>query len=160
MIQSISITPRNTILISGVITSPFNQAVLIAPAPADRITSYSGSLLPFPCSEVAFDRTPNQLKIQPSTPSFETEFIYPNSFYLPNGRDVVKPSIFLVLDGKVVDVKELEPLLNVRTLNYRYATSGMDKNLFYSYKDFAIPVGSADNVMRDYKRMKLSKDVA
>ncbi len=142
------------------ITKPFKEALLIAPAPADRITSYSGSALPFPCSEVAFDRTPNKYKISASNKSFKTEFIYPNSFYLPDGRTLVKPSIFLVLDGKVVDVKELEPVLNVRTLNYRYATSGMDKNLFYSYKDFTMPVGSADYVMREYKRLKLEKDVA
>lgn len=159
MIQSATITQNNTVLIQGILpTQPHKKAVLIAPNPPDRITSYAGSALPFPCSDVAFDNTPNQIKIKTGA-QFSAEFQYPNSFYLPDGRTLVKPSVFLIIDGKVADIRELPVVHKLRTLNYRYAQSGMDKSLFHSYKDFFLPVGSADTVMREYKKMKLDKDV-
>lgn len=159
MIQSTTVTQKGTVIVEGTIAQPtFKKAELIAPNAPDRITSYSGSALPFPCSNVAFDATPNRFAIN-SNGIFRVEFVYPNSFYLPDGRTVIKPSVFLIIDGNVADVKELPVVHKMRSLNYRYALSGMDKSLFHSYKDFMLPVGSADSVMREYKKLKIDKDV-
>ena len=71
---------HNKITITGTITQPFSKAKLYAANPIDRMSNYSGSGLPFPCSYIAFDNTPNIKHI--NTPEYGAVFSYPNSFYL------------------------------------------------------------------------------
>ena len=50
---------NNKILIKGTITIPYKNAKIIAANPIDMMSNYSGSGLPFPSSEIAFENTPN-----------------------------------------------------------------------------------------------------
>ena len=70
---------------------PYKNAKIIAANPIDRMMNYSGSGQPFPSSEIAFENTPNIYKINEAT--FNIEFKYPNSYYMPNGRDKIPPTI-------------------------------------------------------------------
>ena len=75
----------------------YKQMLMLAPNPIDRMTNYSGSGLPFPCAEIAFDNTPNRHIINNSG-SFSMKFKYPNSYYAQDGCTKILPSIFFILD--------------------------------------------------------------
>lgn len=55
-------------------------------SPGDRISSFSGSMLPFPSRSFAFDSTPNVGKVQTdATGFFRIRLLFPNSYYSDNG---------------------------------------------------------------------------
>ena len=86
----------NKVIIHGTINKSFSRAKLMAANPIDRMSNYSGSGLPFPCADIAFENTPNLKHI--TTSNFGATFEYPNSYYLPNGIDKVPPTIYLIVD--------------------------------------------------------------
>lgn len=70
----------------------------IAPAPADHITSFSGSGLPFVNESQAFDNTPNQGVADINLDgSFTFRIRSPNSYY-KNFHQLVKPHVLLQFD--------------------------------------------------------------
>lgn len=148
--------------ISGNIKNPmmYDRMLLIAPNPIDRMTNYSGSGLPFPCADIAFENTPSKLLVS-STGAFTAHFAYPNSFYMPNGKDKVLSSIFFSLtdkNNKTVHLRyELDDLNPLRTLVNRGSRTGPE---FYGAKDYLLPIATAENVMREYARIKVEHDVA
>lgn len=160
---SVSFSPKyEYIYIRGNIKNPsmYDKMMLIAPNPIDRMSNYSGSGLPFPCSEIAFENTPNKYFIQ-NDGSFNATFKYPNSFYLPNGIDKLKSPIYFVLylpNSNVHYTKfELHDLCVLRTLTHRSARTGPE---FYGAKDYILPVANAEIVMREYARAKVEHDIA
>ncbi len=76
----------------------------IAASPADQITSFAGSGMPFANPEQAFDQTPNRGSVEVGVDqAFEVHVIEPNSF-LDRVSVKVAPSIFLRYrhNGRVV----------------------------------------------------------
>jgi len=149
------------IYVSGNIKNPerYKKLLLIAPNPIDRMTNYSGSGLPFPCADIAFENTPNKHIIL-SSGVFSVTFLYPNSFYMPNGRDKIISSIFFSLtdaNNTTTHIRyELKNINALRTLINR--SSRQDPN-FYGAKDHLLPIANAEDVMREYARIKLENDV-
>lgn len=137
----------------------YKQIIMIAPNPMDRMTNYSGSGLPFPCSSIAFENTPNKIEIGTSG-TIDAVFLYPNSFYAQNGRDKVVSSIFfemITVYGKtIVKQYELVDKCVVRSLANRSARKGPE---FYGAKDYILPVDTAENVMREYAKAKIEHDI-
>lgn len=75
-----------------------NRIEYLGAHPPDRRTSFSGSALPFPNEEHAYDNTPNrgQLMLDESEePSGELTFAFPNAYYVNLGNDYVKPHLRL-----------------------------------------------------------------
>jgi hypothetical protein len=75
----------------------YNNIIIIAPNPIDRMSNYSGSGLPFPNYEIAFENTPNIHKIDTSG-VFDISFKYPNSFYMTDGLNKIKIIYLYILD--------------------------------------------------------------
>jgi len=146
---------NNQIKITGKIFIPFNKAKLIAANPIDRMINYSGSGLPFPNSKIAFENTPNIYNITSSL--FSTEFIYPNSYYMPNGTNMIKPTIYLIVDDKIIDYHELPEILPLKKLIYRTSTS-LEK--YHGYKEGHLPIVDGYEKMVSYKNMKLEHDIS
>lgn len=152
----------STISIQGMVKTPqaYTKMMLIAPNPIDRMTNYSGSGLPFPCSEIAFDNTPNKVMID-SSGTFSVRFKYPNSFYAQNGRDKIVSSVFFVLYHSDDNVEykrvELVDFCVLRTLTNRSARTSPE---FYAAKDYLLPIATAENVMREYAKKKIEFDIA
>lgn len=142
--------------IKGTIGKGFNNAELYAANPIDMMSNYSGSGLPFPCESIAFENTPNRVKIVST--SYEADFIYPNSYYLNDGRTLVNPTIFLKVDGDIVEKYELENPLPLRTLNYRRDFYD-NRDKFFAYKYGIMPVETQFERMKRYKQIKLSEGV-
>jgi hypothetical protein len=150
------------IYIKGYVKNPsvYRQMMLISPNPIDRMTNYSGSGLPFPCSEIAFENTPNKHLIS-NDGNFNVIFAYPNSFYASNGIDkIISPIYFILyLPGSDINISkfELPDLCVLRTLTYRSARKGPE---FYAAKDYILPIANAETVMREYARAKIEHDIA
>lgn len=79
--------------------NPANNITYWAPAPADRLQSFSGSGLPFPNPEVAYDNTPNYDNIEVVNGQFEFRMKYPNSYYTELGTGLIPPIVNLKVDG-------------------------------------------------------------
>ncbi len=155
------IANNTKIVLKGAVKNPANYSKIlaIAPNPIDRMMNYSGSGLPFPCADVAFENTPNKVLID-STGVFNVVFLYPNSFYLQNGRDkVISPIFFSLTDHNEVTrhVQYELPEQNIlRTLVNRSSRRGPE---FYGAKDYLLPIATAENVMREYARVKVENNV-
>jgi hypothetical protein len=140
----------------------YNNIILTAPNPIDRMTNYSGSGLPFPNYEIAFEKTPNIHKID-SSGVFNVSFKYPNSFYMPDGLNKIKPSIFFIFTsgsgGDNVSFRlqyELHDINALRTLVNRASRKNPE---FYGAKDYILPIDTAEKVMYAYSRAKIENDI-
>lgn len=71
-----------------------NVLFFYAPAPPDRLTSFSGSALPFPNFKTAFENTINQgaVKLREDS-SGVVELVHPNAFYDPFTGSHVLPYV-------------------------------------------------------------------
>ena len=140
----------------------YNSVVINAANPIDRMTNYSGSVLPFPNYEIAFENTPNIHKVD-SSGTFNISFKYPNSFYMPDGINKIIPSIYFVITDGTNGANnsfriqyELHDIVALRTLVNRSARKNPE---FYAAKDYILPIDTAENVMRAYARAKIENDI-
>ena len=147
---------NNKIKINGSVKNPstYSKMAIMAPNPIDKITSFSGKGLPFPCESIAFENTPNFAVIE-SSGNFDIEFEYPNSYYSPDGYTKIISPIIISLDGKKI-IMQLPDCCPLKTLRDR---SRGDPN-FYGLKEFIIPVGTAEEVMNYYTYAKLKYNIA
>lgn len=144
-------------------THLFSKMEVYAANPIQRSFSYSGSGLPFPNADIAFDNTPN-IKEIPATGDFKVDFSYPNSFQSTDGFQKIPPSVFV----RLVPHKEgQEPIqiryglpdpLPLKTVAYRpnFALGP----IFYSAKSDVVPFGTAEQTMRNLSEAKVKYDIA
>lgn len=157
-----------TVLVRGSVVSPSSYAKmeLIASNPIDRMTTYTGSGLPFPCAGMAFDGTPNYVEIGPSG-SFEKVFAYPNAFYAQDAFEKIPPSVFVRLYYKN---EQLEPVYvrmelpepvptQVRTLTHRQNRYKLGPD-FYGAKTDLIGVRGAHDTMVALRNAKIYHELA
>jgi len=118
-------TVKASVRIIGRVWQPerYRLMQLVAPSPPMSGVSYSGSALPYPCPQVAFDNTPNKAVV-PQHGQFDVVFTYPNSYYTHDHATKVISSVFLILqeheDIQPVFVRfELPDRFVLRTLNHR-----------------------------------------
>jgi len=149
------------IQISGSIKNyaQFNNIIIIASNPIDRMSNYSGSGLPFPNYEIAFENTPNIHQVD-SSGTFNVSFKYPNSFYMPDGINKIKPSIYFCftdINNQEFRVQyELHDILALRTLVNRSSRKNPE---FYGAKDYILPIDTAEKVMKAYAVAKIENDI-
>jgi hypothetical protein len=163
---SVDISPDDIVTLRGNIKNKqsFDLVEIFAANPIDRMTNYSGSGLPFSCSRMAFESTPNYEVVKGGS-AFDVSFIYPNSYYTEDWFHRVPPSIFFKFsraDGDPMIIRfELphsDDILNVRTLTYRKGPrSGPE---CYAAKEGVIPICGAEETMRRYKDAKIYQDLA
>jgi len=153
---------RSLLKITGSIknNAMYKSIIIIAPNPIDRMSNYSGSGLPFPNYEIAFENTPNIHKVDASG-VFNISFKYPNSFYMPDGINKIKPSIYFIItpnDNNSFRIQyELQNMNTLRTLVNRSSRKNPD---FYGAKDNILPIDTAEKVMYAYSRAKIENDIA
>ena len=138
----------------------YSKVMLIAPNPIDKMSSYSGTGLPYPCADVAFESSKNTHEIN-VTGSFNAKFSYPNSYYTVANKVKVISSIFFILEkrnGEKEFVRfELKDMYPLRTLVNRESRSGPE---FYSEKYNILPVDTAEAIMKEYAKIKVSNKIA
>lgn len=138
----------------------YKKVILLAANSVEKRASYSGSGLPFPCPEIAFENTPNVYEV-PRSGIIDIVFTYPNSYYTVANKEKVISSIFLILEtfdnNKQFIRLELEDLYVLRTLVDRETRNGPQ---FYSDKYDILPIDTAENTMINYAYLKYTKGLA
>lgn len=148
--------------IQGAVSSPgmYSEIQLVAACPPNRMTAYAGSGLPFPCSQVAFEDTPNVATISKSG-TFDVTFEYPNAYYVPDMNTKIPPSVYFVFKSphkSFASRVELYDNLPVRTLVHR--PNHAKGPGFYTAKESLIGVRSAEDTMRHLAQYKGLYDIA
>lgn len=151
--------------LSGKINNPgsYSTMEIIAPNPVIKMTSYSGTGLPYSCIDQALEGTKNKMNAT-NDGVFSGVFTYPNSYYTSDMKVEVKPSIFVQLISKNESVKssvfriELPDPYPLRTLIYR---PGYYKGTsFYHDKEYVLPISTAEKTMMNLRYAKVKYDIA
>lgn len=142
--------------IKGTLHNPgvYKNKIIKAPNPVDMRTSFSGSALPFPNEEIAFENTKNHSIID-NTGVIDITFKYPNSYYLPCGLKKIKSPIFFILDDNKI-MYELDDICPLKTLRQRVNSNPS----FYAIKEILLPVATAENNMNNYASAKIKYNIA
>ena len=115
-----------------------------ASSPPTYNNSYSGSALPFPNENIAFENTPNKGVAKVINGSFEFTIKYPNSYYTNLGNDLVSPEVKIIIvnndNNKVSDMKifKLGNSVPFRTLTWPVERNWNKGALFYDNKNLPI----------------------
>lgn len=147
---------NNYMIIKGSLKNPskFTKKLIVAPNPPDYRTSYSGSALPFPCQEIAFEKTKNFYEIKDNG-VIDVKFLYPNSYYNPEGTHKVTSPFVLILDNNnyVYQTPDYFPL---KTLRDRVRGNPS----FYALKEQFLPIADAEDKMYHYSAIKQTLNLA
>ena len=113
----------------------------IAANAPDYRQSYSGSGLPFPNPEIAYENTPNKGTARVVDGNFQFSIDYPNSFYANQGTNLLPPHVLIRLcDGSDdVEVVQLGEGIPHRTLSSATFTRSAFKNKEYPLHDDVNP---------------------
>ena len=145
---------RETVHIKGVVlnSARYESMQLLAASPATRGVSYSGSALPFPCSQIAFDGSPNVADVSENG-VFDVVFEYPNSYYTHDAFTKVVSSVFLMLKERNPNVPavfvrfELPDRNILRTLTHRPERRVLGPE-FYVMKEEIMGIASQETLLR------------
>ena len=143
-------------VISGETSAPDGAMVLFwAPNPPNYNTGFSGSGLPFPNPDIAFDNTPNKGAVKVINKKFQFNIRYPSSFYVGLGSYYVEPHIYYKVcdstgkESKIYSIKIGEGI-PYRTLTYPPPPSSAPRKgpEFYNGRDL-LPVRTQEQILRD-----------
>lgn len=132
---------------------PSGEVHYMAANPCDRRASFSGSGLPFHCAEQAFDETPNKGVVKLRGNYFEVPILFPNSYYVQLGRQLIPPTLFLMYDNAngdehIVRIKLGDPV-PYRFLEYpSQFTLGRNDATFY-HAHHNLPVRGQEQLLKD-----------
>ncbi len=143
-------------VVTGNTNAPDGSMVLFwAANPPNYNTSYSGSALPYPSPDIAFENTPNRGAVKVSGGKFKFNIRYPSSFYAGLGTYYVEPHVYYKVcdnSGKESTVHQIKIGHGVpyRTLTYPPPPhTAPRKNVnFYEGRD-ELPIRTQEQILRD-----------
>ena len=112
--------------------------------------SFSGSGLPYPTEEVAYENTKNQGNIEIYNLNFSLNFLKPNSYYTNQCKVLVRPHVnFMFITGENKPISgvykiELDNFIPYRTL------SMVRKNVMF-YNNPNLPIRNQEQILQDSK---------
>jgi hypothetical protein len=144
------------LLITGDVIDENNEEYYIkytAATPPTYSSNFSGSGMPFPNEDIAYDDTPNKGIVQVINGKFSFSIKYPNSYYINMGTIYVEPHVKILLVNK--DNKSIEEpkVINLgqgipfRTLTWPNQRNWSDGPLFY--KNNNLPVRTQYQILLD-----------
>jgi len=135
-------------IVKGVVNTPIqNPKVLYwAANPPDHLASFTGSGLPFPNQDVAFENTPNRGAVKAIGNHFEFHIEFPNSYYIGLGSKLVEPSVHYQVEGetKVHTLKLKDNGIPYRSIPKR------NNVMFYAGKEL-LPLRSQEQMIREHQ---------
>lgn len=140
--------------VKGTMNSLGNSTIMYwAPNPPTYCSSYSGSGLPYPNPNIAYENTPNRGVVKTSNGKFEFKLRYPNSYYIGLGSVYVKPVCHIkICDDKKSKIHtiELGHGIPFRMLTYQQTPFTISRDSPNFYKGgFELPVRTQEQVLRD-----------
>ena len=149
----VAYSQQGDVTVKGKVKNSNAKIIFWAAAPANYMQSFSGSGLPFPNPEMAYENTPNKGSVRAKNGEFSIKMFYPNSFYIDLGTTYVPPHInFEICDGSkkksfAVQIGEGIPY---RTLTYAPPPGGRPRTdpLFYQQED-KVDFRTQEEILRD-----------
>jgi len=140
--------------------SIYTNVVFLANNPIDKKSSYSGTGLPFPCADIAFEGSSNIYTVN-EYGNINCTFTYPNSYYTVANKNKIISSVFVIvefIDGRKEMIRlELQDLYPLRTLINRETRNGPE---FYSKKYDLLQIDTSEEVMKMYAKIKVENKIA
>ena len=151
----VSQNDQGDVVVEGKVTNgPSNATVLYwAACPPNYRTSYSGSALPYPNPEVAYQNTPNRGAVQSSGGAFKIRLFYPNSYYNGLGTTYTPPHVNIKVcdsngDGQISTIS-LGDGVPFRMLTYPGTKNASRSNsLFYQGRN-RFPIRTQEQIAVD-----------
>jgi len=147
-VENLKITKNDYIYyVEGIVHTSFIEKVYVKYSACNSPTyngSFSGSGLPFPSEDIAFENTPNRGVAEVVNGRFKFNIRYPNSYYINIGTVYVPPHVKIILvdsdnnpksEVQVVDLGEGIPF---RTLTWPKERDWNKGPLFYENKDLTV----------------------
>ena len=143
-------------VVKGSVGSALSKPTVIfwAANPPTYTTSYSGSGLPFPNADIAYENTPNRGAVLAHGGNFEFRVRYPNSYYMGLGSVLVEPCVHIKVcengkSGKVETIR-LGNGIPFRSLTYppiQKQTAPRKSPMFYAGRE-KLPIRSQETILR------------
>jgi len=155
---------NNSFVISGKLDNSFGSEKFIkysASNPPTYNSNFSGSGLPYPTEEIAFENTPNRGVVPVINGEFTFSIRYPNSYYINMGSVLIEPHVKLILvnkdnkhigETKTVGLGEGIPF---RTLTWPIQRDWNKGPLFYKNDD--LPVRTQYQILMDSAYPSINK---
>ena len=144
-------------IVKGHVNSLTSNPTIIfwAPNPPTYCTSYTGSGLPYPNSEIAYENTPNRGAVVANSGHFKFRVRYPCAHYAGLGSLYLEPYVNIKVceegsDGKIQQIK-LGNGIPFRSLTYpptEKNTRARKNVMFYAGRD-KLPIRSQEQILRD-----------
>lgn len=166
-INNVEVSKNNdgSLLLYGTINKSFNvDKVYIkytAANPPTFSSNFSGSGLPFPNEDIAYDITPNRGVVEVINKKFEIKIKYPNSYYINMGSEYVIPHVKIVIvdknNNELADLKVvyLGDGIPFRTLTWPVQRDWNKGSMFY--KNSNLPVRNQYQILLDSAYPKTNK---
>lgn len=146
----ITINKKNIKIIG---TKKYNNTInIIAANPSDSLGNYSGTNLPFPNTDIAFENTVNKFNIK--SQNINIELKYPNSYYsILNGKEKIPPTIYIGDENS----NNIESIILEDNCPLKTLISRNHYNLpnFYNDKNNVLPTTTGYKSMMNYANYKL-----
>jgi hypothetical protein len=116
-------------------------------------SNFSGSGLPFPTEEIAFENTVNLGKVQVLRGNFSFSMRYPNSYYINMGATYVPPEVQIqVCDENNNNVSDVQHInlgqgIPFRTLTWPNQRNWNNGAMFYNVPN--LPVRNQEQILKD-----------
>ena len=135
--------------------TPNAKVLFWAANPPTYTTSYTGSGLPYPSANIAYENTPNRGAVQANGGHFEFRVRYPNAYYMGLGSVYVEPCVHIKVceeggDNKVHRIA-LGNGIPFRMLTYPPSlpnTAARKNPMFYSGRQ-DLPMRNQEQLLRE-----------
>ena len=110
--------------------------------PPDYTASFSGSALPFPDSQIAYENSPNKGKFTPKNGKFKIDLLFPNAYYSHLGTRYIEPHVVvqIVQNGHTnVETIFLGEIAPFRLLTYPGQPRPRENPTFYDRSHLTVP---------------------
>lgn len=149
----LEIKDKNAVKIVGKVNENVKDATLTfsASAPCDRRTSFSGSGLPFPNAEQAFDNSPNvgSIKLGRNN-TFILEMLIPNSYYMGLGTILIPPTVYFTYNnGYAVKNQSIKICDSIPYRTLTYPVSRVNCSFYSSFS--TLPVRGQEEILQSNK---------
>jgi hypothetical protein len=156
---------NNHYIITGKLDRPnFTEKISVmynAANPPTYNSNFSGSGLPYPTEDIAFENTPNRGIVDVVNGDFKITIRYPNSYYINMGTLYIPPQIQLMLVDKSgnsisnIKVFKLGEGIPFRTLTWPVQRNWNKGSLFYDNQN--LPVRTQYQILLDSAYPSINK---
>tara|TARA_Y100000389_G_scaffold179456_1_gene193539 strand:+ start:19798 stop:20337 length:540 start_codon:yes stop_codon:yes gene_type:complete len=112
----------------------YTEVSYLAAQPPNLLQSYTGSALPFPDAEIAYQNTINKGSFKPNSANLSISMKFPNAYYSHLGSRLINPHVILTVshnnkvDREIIELGEIAPF---RLLSYQSNPVPRISPLFY-----------------------------